>query len=90
MKAYTNVAQLLKSRENAVDMSTCRKFYQMQQAVARTFQGKEWSWEGEALTKLAMRHDGATIWTFIAIVQPKSHFHSPWFSNGGYSQYFTK
>lgn len=42
MKAYTNVAQLLKSRENAVDMSTCRNFYQMQQAVARTFQGKEW------------------------------------------------
>ena len=46
MKTYTNVAQLLKSRENAVDMSTCRNFYQMQQAVARTFQGKEWSGEG--------------------------------------------
>ena len=56
MKAYTNVAQLLKYRENAVDMSTCRNFYQMQQAVARIIHGKEWS--GEALTKLAMRHDG--------------------------------
>lgn len=86
MKAYTNVAQLLKSRENAVDMSQI-----LPNATGRSQDfSREGVKGGGALTKLAIRHGGVKIWTFIAIVQPISHFHSPWFSNGGCSQYFTK
>lgn len=39
MNAYTNVAQVLISRENAVDMLTCRNIYQAQHAIASMCQG---------------------------------------------------
>lgn len=90
MKTYTNVAQLLKSRER------CRHVDMSQFLPNATGRSQDFSWEGVewggGRHSLNSRCDmmGVKIWTFIAIVQPKSHFHSPWFSNGGCSQYFTK